>query len=171
MPTKVSVYSNEDECFLAWSVSKPIPQCRGFAVHRELTRAGHKDKSWLNNRVGFENQQHKDGEQHPSREWPFQRFTWTDHETDTRDQVRYRVVPVVRTTAGALELHESQASSWSDVVKLGADGDATYQAFFNRGFVMSQFMARYLQDTGKTLAEFKKTISSKDDHTIRRFLS
>ena len=171
MPSKLAVYVNEDDCFLAWSVSSPIPACRGFAIQRELVRGGKTETSWLPNRVGFENDHHADGEQRPSTEWPFRRFTWTDHGTDTGDEVRYRVVPVVRSDAGALEPRENLASPWSERRTLGAHGDSPYEAFFNRGFVMAQFMARYLRETGKSLADFKKTISDKDDKTIRRFLS
>jgi phosphatidylserine/phosphatidylglycerophosphate/cardiolipin synthase-like enzyme len=171
MPCKLVVHMNEDDCFLAWSTSSPIPGCRGFAIQRELSRDGKTELTWLMNRVGFENQSHTDGEQRPSTEWPFQRFTWTDHGTDTSDTVRYRVVPVVRSDAGALELRENLASPWSETRTLGTNGDSPFQAFFNRGFVMSQFMGRYLQKTGKSLKEFKETISDADDKTIRDFLS
>ena len=36
---------------------------------------------------------------------------------------------------------------------------------------MSQFMARYLDETGKDLSQFKETIRDEDDRTIRHFLS
>ena len=37
--------------------------------------------------------------------------------------------------------------------------------------MISQFIARYLKQQNKTLAQFKATITDKDDTTIRRFLS
>jgi phosphatidylserine/phosphatidylglycerophosphate/cardiolipin synthase-like enzyme len=171
MPTKIAVYRNEDDCFIAWSVSAPVPGCLGFAIERELKRGGKTKRSWLENRVGFSTEQVRPGAHRPSTEWPFQRFTWTDHETDTGDSVRYRVVPMIASSSGGLEQAASLSSPWSQMVTLGDEGTAAFQAFFNRGFVMSQFMAAYLQRTHKTLAQFKATIKEQDDTTIRRFLS
>src|SRR5262249_26256496 len=50
-------------------------------------------------------------------------------------------------------------------------GHSRFRPFFNRGFVMSQFMARYLAERNLTLKQFKETIQDKDDKTIRHFLS
>ena len=127
------------------------------------------------NRIGFENEavpQPADGSAptKPSTDWPFQRFSWTDHDADTGDTVSYRVIPVVRAGA-SLNLVPAEASDWSAAVTLGAELSGSFQPFFNRGFVMSQFIARYLKQQNKTLAQFKTTITDKDDTTIRRFLS
>ena len=75
---------------------------------------------------------------------------WTDHEVGTGDTVEYRVVPTIRTAAGKLEPSEPNASAWSEERTLGQHGDSKFQPFFNRGFVMSQFMARYLAARAST---------------------
>jgi phosphatidylserine/phosphatidylglycerophosphate/cardiolipin synthase-like enzyme len=179
MSTSLKVYANEDDALLFWSVAKPIEKCRGFAIERKRTTAdGKKGVTFLPNRIGFENQpepaKKKAGQKailKPSTEWPFQRFSWTDHDANTGDTVSYRVIPVIRNDNGDLELLESQASAFSQEKTLGTAGHSRFRPFFNRGFVMSQFMARYLSERNLTLAQFKKTIKDKDDKTIRHFLS
>jgi phosphatidylserine/phosphatidylglycerophosphate/cardiolipin synthase-like enzyme len=179
MPAKLKVYTNEDDALLFWSISQPIEECRGFAIARRKKDAkGKKTEDFLPNRMGFENEKinasAEEGEAavlKPSTEWPFQRFSWTDHDANTGDTVSYRVIPVVRNSGGKLELLESHASDWSPAKTLGAIAEGPFRSFFNRGFVMSQFMARYLKERGLNLKQFKETISDKDDKTIREFLS
>ncbi|HEY4594668.1 MAG TPA: phospholipase D-like domain-containing protein [Thermoanaerobaculia bacterium] len=180
MSTKLKVYADEDDTLLFWSIPQPIPGCRGFAIARRKRNAqGKKTEDFLLNRTGFENekvavQPEKEDQAavvKPSTEWPFQRFSWTDHDANTGDTVSYRVIPMVRNAAGVLEQVENQASDWSPERTLGASSGSRFKPFFNRGFVMSQFIARYLKEKGLTLKQFKETISDQDDKTIRRFLS
>src|ERR1041384_7352661 len=140
MATKLRVYVNEDDALLFWSISKPIPQCRGFAIQRRIKRKGKKktDEDFLVNRTGFENE-----------------------KTPTKSNSNAQ---------GELEQAESQASLWSPPRVLGTT-KGHFKPFFNRGFVMSQFMARFLKEKNLTLPEFKDTIKDKDDQTIRQFLS
>lgn len=163
---------------LFWSISAPISGCRGFAIQRRRSSNGKKEREgFLPNRTEFENEKPpakaKAGQEaviKPSTEWPFQRFSWTDHEVSTGDTVSYRVIPVIRDSAGDLKLLESHASDWSPQKTLGAT-TGRFKPFFNRGFVMSQFMARYLAERNLSLAQFKATIRDEDDRTIRLFLS
>jgi phosphatidylserine/phosphatidylglycerophosphate/cardiolipin synthase-like enzyme len=177
--THLKAYTNEDDALLFWSIATPINECRGFAIaRRKEDPKGKKTEDFLLNRMGFENEAVTatpgEGQEivaKPSTEWPFQRFSWTDHEANTGDTVSYRVVPVIRNAAGKLELLETHASDWSPPRTLGVTTTGAFKPFFNRGFVMSQFMARYLKESGKSLKEFKETISEQDDKTIRQFLS
>lgn len=178
MPAKLKVYVNEDDALLFWSITKPIAGCRGFAIEREKTNSkGKRTKEFLMNRTGFAEDaqvQPVAGEKalmKPSTEWPIQRFSWTDHGAETGDTVSYRVIPVIRNPEGELELLESQASALSKPRVLGTSTKGPFKPFFNRGFVMSQFMARFLDERKLTLKEFKKNISDKDDKTIRQFLA
>lgn len=177
MPTKLKVYTNEDDALLFWSISKPIEQCRGFAIaRRKQDPSGKTLEDFLPNRMGFENEQVKakldNGEEvmKPSTEWPFQRFSWTDHDANTGDTVSYRVIPVIRNDSKKLELLESHASDWS-LPKLLGTTQGSFKPFFNRGFVIAQFMAKYLARQNLSLEQFKKRVSDKDDKTIREFLS
>jgi phosphatidylserine/phosphatidylglycerophosphate/cardiolipin synthase-like enzyme len=176
MPTKLAVYCNEDDALLAWSTTGAVPDCRGFAIERRRTRGGQLKQSFLRNRVGFEGQAGdaapEADELRPSTEWPFQTFTWTDHTADSGDTVSYRIVPMVRRGAGQpLEPLEAEASPWSVERTLGTEGQSPFKPYFNRGFVMSQFMGRYLRARNLTLDQFKAQIRDEDDLVIRRFLS
>ena len=164
---RLAVLQNADDALLVWNVEEEIPSCVGFAVRRELTHDGETHTRWLDNFVGFEGEDHELGERRPSTVWPFQGFSWTDHEISSGDSARYRVVPMVTGEDGVLEQLESSQSEWAE----GLEPDGPYRAFFNRGYVMSQFMARYLEETGKSLREFKETIRDEDDRTIRHFLA
>lgn len=179
MPTKLKVYVNEDDALLFWSISTPIPGCRGFAINRRRKTGGAAAvEGFLANRIGFDNaaapaetEEGQEAVTRPSTEWPFQRFSWTDHEANTGDTVSYQVIPVVRNAAGDLELKNTHASPWSADRILGTTAGSIFKPFFNRGFVISQFMARFLAERGLTLAQFKQNIRDQDDRTIRRFLS
>jgi phosphatidylserine/phosphatidylglycerophosphate/cardiolipin synthase-like enzyme len=179
MATKLKVYTNEDDALLFWSISKPISGCRGFAIERRIKRNGETkmEDDFLPNRTGFEKEKvdakPKIGQRavtKPSKEWPFQRFSWTDHDANTGDTVSYKVIPVIRNNGNELELLESHASDWSPEKTLETT-QGKFKAFFNRGFVMSQFMARYLAENHLSLKEFKAKIRDEDDEAIRLFLS
>ena len=182
MSVLLKIRCNEDDALLFWSIAAPIPRCRGFAIERKKTPAdGPLVQDFLPNRIGFDTTGHAPIDANgaalmkASTEWPFQTFSWTDHDANTGDTVQYRVVPVLREATGALKPLNEAASEWSDPVKLGIDKNATYQPFFNRGFVISQFMARYLKEKGLSLAQFKDQIGNPGaqlhEHSIRNFLS
>lgn len=179
MSTKLKVYTNEDDALLFWSIPEPIAGCRGFAIkRRKKDPKGKKTEDFLPNRMGFENEKidatpeaGQEAVLKPSTEWPFQRFSWTDHDANTGDTVAYSVIPVIRNAAGDLELVQASASEFSPERTLGKTAKGKFKPFFNRGFVMSQFMARFLAENKLTLSQFKDRIRDKADKTIREFLS
>jgi PLD-like domain len=178
MPTKLKVYTNEDDALLFWRIPKQIDLCRGFAISRKKKDlSGKITEEFLPNRMGFENEEVKaklkPGQKEvtkPSTEWPFQRFSWTDRDVNTGETVSYRVIPVIRKEDGQLALLESQASEWSLERVLGTTTGA-FKPFFNRGFAISQFMSHYLAEQKLSLKQFKERIGNKDDRTIREFLA
>jgi phosphatidylserine/phosphatidylglycerophosphate/cardiolipin synthase-like enzyme len=181
MSTTLKVYVNDDDALLFWRPSQVITGCRGFAVQKRKRTSSGVDTSFLPNRMGFAtepaiNLVNKETDQadpvsKPSSEWPFQRFSWTDHDANNGDTVSYQVIPVIRDDSGALQLVQSEASDWSPERTLGATPTGTYQPFFNRAFVISQFMARYLAEKHLTLKQFKEQITDDVEDTIRQFLS
>lgn len=186
MPIILKVLANEDDALLFWNMKAPIPGCRGFAIERSITRAGTTEavKGFLPNRTGFATEktagQAKENQKavtKPSTEWPFQRFSWTDHDANTGDTVAYRVIPIIRNEDGDLEQLEAEASAWSAKRKLGSQEGAVFQPFFNRGFVMSQFMARFLAENKLTPKQFKDGLAgggkfaADAEKRIREFLS
>jgi phosphatidylserine/phosphatidylglycerophosphate/cardiolipin synthase-like enzyme len=176
MSVALKVYTNEDDALIYWSVPAAIPGCLGFAIRRRIRHPnGTTGDDYLLNRVGFEGESAAvtpESKTKTSDQWPFQRFSWTDHDADTGDEVSYRVIPVVRDSAGNLKTVLSQASGWSTKRILASESsNGAYKPYFNRGFVLSQFMARYLKQNNLTLEQFKRRISNRDDRTIRTFLS
>jgi phosphatidylserine/phosphatidylglycerophosphate/cardiolipin synthase-like enzyme len=174
MSVKLKVYTNEDDALLYWSIAAPLPECRGFAIERRKTDTKKKKtQGFLENHIGFEKEdigvEQKEGQEaitKPSTEWPFQRFSWTDHDATTGDTVSYRVAPVVRNKKGALETADDLASPWSDPKLLGVPPTEKFKPYFNRGFVMAQFMARYLANNHLTLKQFKAKVGDPNDKTI-----
>jgi phosphatidylserine/phosphatidylglycerophosphate/cardiolipin synthase-like enzyme len=173
----VKVYANDDDALLFWRVPAAIAGCRGFAIERRKTDPdGTVTDTFLPNRVGFAAGQAPAAGQdvshtRPSTEWPFQRFSWTDHDADVGDTVSYRVIPIIRDDQGVLVQLVGQASPFSPEVTLGAPTGSGFAPFFNRGFVISQFMARYLAEKQLTPAQFKAHIQDEDEQVIRGFLA
>src|SRR5262249_15033881 len=133
-------------------------------------------EDFLLNRTGFENETLPPdpkglGFNKASTEWPFQRFSWTDHDANTGDVVLYRVIPMIRKGQGKLERLDSEASAWSDAHSLGQVPGAVFQPFFNRGFVISQFMARFLKERNISAKQFKNKLTDATEQQIREFLS
>ena len=166
---KVAVYANSDDAFVAWAPSEFIPGCRGFLLERaRKTEAGEKVEP-VENRVGFEKDKPKSGDHKPSSEWPFQRFNWTDHAVDVGTQVRYRVTAMIDDGNGR-PYKKGAASKWTPWTKLSADSGGGFSCFFNRGLVLSQFVARYLKDKKLTPAKFKAQLKKSVDPKFRAFL-
>jgi hypothetical protein len=178
MDTSLRVFLDGDDALLMWTVDRLDAHTLGFAVQRELTRDGHKQPvAWLDNWTRLGPAGHQDGRHQPSDAWPFRMFSWTDHEVGAGDRVRYRVVPVV---SGSPAVRMDLASDWSRVRTVGAGARARYVPSFNRGFVISQFVSRYLDETYKgmtrdaALAAFKRDLSrpggDRTESTFRAFL-
>jgi hypothetical protein len=179
MPVSAFAIANCDDAVVFWRVTEPIPSCWGFGIERERKlEDGGVRRTVLENRTGFARDEPKSGDKRPSTEWPFQRFSWADHSVNTGDRVRYRVVPMIHGD-GALQQDLDERSAWTDWLELSGDAGNGTSAFFNRGLVISQFMARYLErlrvEEGleTRLDALKKFKADLDEHElpIRRFLS
>ncbi|RZF64322.1 hypothetical protein EWE75_11205 [Sphingomonas populi] len=170
---RLKVCSNADDVHLVWNHDEDIPGCLGFAIQ---CRRGHGEPTWLSNRVGYEDDTEADAQgeqlvQRSSQIWPFQRYDWTDHAADLGDEIAYRIVARVLGDDG--KLHDGPASDWSPMLTLSADCGDGVSVHFNRGYVLSQFMARYMKRKHITLAELKKTavvVSANVDREARAFL-
>lgn len=166
---KVAVYTNSDDAFVAWAPSDFIPECRGFKLER-ARKAGSKQKvEIVENRVGFAADHPHSGDHRPSTEWPFQRFNWTDHAVDVGNEVRYRVTALTDSGSGR-PYSEAVVSKWTPWTKLTNDMGGGFSCYFNRGLVLSQFVARYLKDKKISPAKFKAQLKKNVDPKFRKFL-
>lgn len=166
---RIAVYTNADDAFVAWAPSEFIAGCRGFQLERARKTAGGTKVELVENRVGFSKDMPQSGDHRPSSVWPFQRFNWTDHAVDVGNTVRYRVTAMV--DAGANQpFQPGVASRWSPWCTMTSDAGGGFACFFNRGLVLSQFVARYLRDKHLTPAKFKSALKTGVDPKFRTFL-
>jgi hypothetical protein len=165
----IAVYTNSDDAFVAWAPSAFIPGARGFLLERERKTNGQRKVEIVQNRVGFAKDKPKSGDHRPSDEWPFQRFNWTDHAVDIGNTVRYRVTAMIDDGSGR-PYKKGVASPWTPWAQLSPDAGDGFSCYFNRGLVLSQFVARYLRDKKLSPAKFKSQLKNSVDPTFRKFL-
>jgi phosphatidylserine/phosphatidylglycerophosphate/cardiolipin synthase-like enzyme len=167
MPMKIRAYANCDDALIVWKPDRKIDDCLGFALFRERNGKVECVPTW----VGFPGDWAKPGTQKPSTQWPIQKFMWTDYLADQGDVMRYRVVPMRGTRADLKEDAEG-ASEWSEPVEVSPSAGAGTAAFFNRGVVASQWLARRLKYVPRKEQKAKlKEIISDPNAKTRRFLA
>src|SRR3954454_5613056 len=131
MRTTLRVHANSDDVLLTWTVDELDPACTGFGLQRRLGGETRLLDNFAPTRL-----RHQD-----SRAWPFRRFAWADHTPGAGDTVTYRVVPVCHGAA-----QEDLATPWSAPRRLTPPDELAYAPVFNRGFVISQFVSRHLDE-------------------------
>ena len=168
MALTIDTFINSDDVFIAWRSSKPIADCVGFELRRK--RNGKLDV--LRNRISFSGGEPDPTTPESSATSPFRRFTWTDHEANTGDKVAYQVVPVIQAGDAEAAVDEDQASAFSPEIELSGVVDQTFECYFNRGLVISQFMSRQLKGdfSAKSLKAFKDGLNAATESKIRLFL-
>jgi phosphatidylserine/phosphatidylglycerophosphate/cardiolipin synthase-like enzyme len=176
MKTTLVVYANTDDALLLWSADAVDDGCLGFAIERKVRRNGAAKTTWLDNYAPPNVTASGLGRHQSSVDWPFRSFTWTDHSVSVGDHVSYRVLPVFPNAAGVPTPNVRRGSGWSRTLTLDVPRNAAYAGFFNRGFVISQFMSRYLDEHYKgasrtqALKRFKAD-AAKVENRLRTFLS
>jgi len=80
-------------------------------------------------------------------QWPFQRYTWTDHGVGHGDRVSYTISPVTKTAAGLSV--DTVAAVTIGPVTVTSEGDGKIAGYFNRGILLSQFMAAVWAQNGQ----------------------
>ena len=166
---RIAVYTNADDAFVAWAPSAFIAGCRGFQLERARRTAAGDVLEIVENRLGFKKDNPKSGDHRPSSEWPFQRFNWTDHVVDVGNEVRYRATAMVDTGTGR-PYATGPVSRWTRWAKLSPDVGGGFGCYFNRGIVLSQFVARYLRDHQLTPKACKASLKAGVDPVFRAFL-
>src|SRR5262245_30757037 len=111
---KVKVYHNGDDVFIGWKPDGFITDCRGFSLLRRRNGVEEVVSTW----VGFEGDDHDDGERRASTNWPIQKYQWTDYMANPGDRVQYRVVPMVGPDKKNLRSDIDAASAWTKEVTL-----------------------------------------------------
>jgi len=138
VPIQIETFVNSDDVFIAWRSPKLIPDCIGFELRRKLN--GKLDI--MQNRVSFSSGEPDPNKPETSETSPIRRYAWTDHQPNKGDKVSYQVVPVIQTGNAAPQADENQASPFSDEVELTGQVSQSFECYFNRGLVISQFMSK-----------------------------
>lgn len=168
MKPTIKTYANNDQVILAWNYPETIPNCVGFALYRRLNKESADVAEPILNRVGFEGEFFKKGEQRPSTEWPIQRFLWTDFTVQRGDTVQYKIVPMLA-EGTELTKDEENSSDWTDVINI--DTGEKIRAFFNRGVVSSQFFSRMRNDIADELPGASvQSVTEGKSNKLRDFL-
>ncbi|GLQ87391.1 phospholipase D-like domain-containing protein [Dyella flagellata] len=138
---QIKAYANADSTTVVWRTEQAIPGCLGFALHRRSDGGG--NEVVIENRIGFQGDSGAAPGEHQSSDiWPIQRMIWSDYSAEAAGQVQYRVVAKIG-KPGALK--DGVASDWCAAVEVGTGKTDGFKAYFNRGIVPSQYMARTAQ--------------------------
>jgi hypothetical protein len=164
---KVNVYHNGDDVFIAWKPEGFIPDSRGFALLRKRNGVEEVVSTW----VGFEDDEHDEGERRASTNWPIQKYQWTDYMANPGDTLQYRVLPMIGPDKRNLRGDLDAASDWTREITLSHEVTPKIEAYFNRGIVAAQWVARRLGTTPGNLQSKKleKVIATPED-PFRKYL-
>ena len=105
-------------------------------------------ESYLHSFVGFVDGQKPD----PTALWkmPLQRFMWWDYLVDPGNVVQYSIVPVCGADKDHLSLNTAAAAALTPPMTITGQTSAHISAYFNKGIVSAQWVARDLAAIGKT---------------------
>ena len=164
---KTKIYHNGDDVFIAWKPDGIIPGCRGFALLRRRNGKEEIVSTW----VGFEGQEHKEGERRPSIIWPIQKYQWSDYMANPGDKVQYRVIPMIGPDKEHLQRNDMAAGDWTDEITLNHEFAPNIEAYFNRGIVAAQWVSRRLGITDKDLkSKTLKNVINQENDPFRNYL-
>ncbi|MGF7036900.1 phospholipase D-like domain-containing protein [Mucilaginibacter lappiensis] len=182
---KVSFANNCDDVQLTWRTldgqdkDSPVEGCIGFMIERQR-RIGSADwtaSEILRNRVGFDatgiDPNKPETLSQPSNVWPFQRYDWTEHGANNNESVRYRISCMGKNAASAIGktvLDVIAQSQWTNEIKINAMADDDLEVYFNRGAVMSQYVARIAREKNWSADDISKNVKILQE-PLRIFLS
>lgn len=181
---KLTTKHNLDDVQLTWRTldtnakDSPLENCLGFMIQRQrMKEGGWEATETLRNRVGFSETpiDPKDPKElsRPSIIWPFQRYDWTDHGANNGQTVRYKISAVglpLNGRMGESELTVLLESQWSAEITLSSQASRDIFVYFNRGTIMSQYVARIAREKNWSGVDIKKNIKQLKE-PLRIFLS
>ena len=160
MPNAIA-YANNDVALVAWSYPEKITSCLGFAVYR--AESGKTTWEALPAWVGFQGEANPNHEHKTTEIWPVQKFSWKDVTARRGGAYRYKIVPMVG-NPGHLTADTSNGVETNEVSLRPEHGSIS--AYFNRGILSTQFVARQLPSTqsgGPSSAALKDRIDQPGD--------
>jgi phosphatidylserine/phosphatidylglycerophosphate/cardiolipin synthase-like enzyme len=161
MAIDLKVYDNGDHTALVWlPTGGKIQGCLGFTVRRLLKRQGTGSEDFLHGFVGFSDDQPFD----KAAPWkfPLQRYLWWDYHVSPGDEVQYSVIPVVGSDKDHIQLSSADASALTPPMTITGQATPKIAAYFNKGIVSAQWVARALGKLGPK-PNIKKIIGTPGD--------
>jgi len=188
-------YANNEVAYLAWQLSKEIPDCLGFEITRIYPDGTERVlPAW----VPFERQSNKDWKPQTTAVWPIQKLSWRDltlrkrrDATERRPadvEVKYRIRPVVpAANAGTADLvknvppvtytghpvplaYYDEGAETNEVLVTSKYGDA--QVAFTNGILAAQWLTHALEDLGEGVsAQALKANISEPGNKLRSYLT
>ncbi len=129
--------ANNDVVFLAWDPGLRIDNCLGFDIRR---REGTGRRRSLPAWVGFAGDT-PIGNPQTTATWPVQKYSWRDLTAKRGATYTYEIVPMIGMPGS---LTRSKAVLTSNSVTLSPQRSAGVSAYFNRGLLATQYLARLL---------------------------
>jgi len=138
-------FSNNDVITIAWSFGKKPVGCMGFTIYRidETNK-----ETILPSQAVFKGQKKTNGQ--TTKDFPIQKFYWKDvyarlvAETTGKRKFRYKIIPV-KGKPGKLVPMTELPFLISNEVEISSTLDTNINAFFNRGLISTQRVARYFK--------------------------
>src|SRR6266446_9076558 len=127
MLIKIRARSNSDTATIVWQTDKPLRDCRGFALERQIK--GQPSTSIVPTWVGFKGQRHQPGQSQPSTVWPVQRYIWSDFLVKFGQTVRYRSIPMIGPASNLAKAPQPLWSSWTNWVTIGTGQTQNFDAY------------------------------------------
>lgn len=136
-------FSNNDVITIAWSYGKKPVGCMGFAIYRIDDK---NKETVLPSQAVFKGQTKSKGQ--TTKEFPIQKFYWKDvyarliaEKTGNR-KFRYKIVPLKGKPGKLVEMTELPFII-SNEVEISPQIENNINAYFNRGLISTQKVARY----------------------------
>ena len=156
-------FSNNDVITIAWSYGKKPVGCMGFTIYRIDDK---NIETVLPSQAVFKGQ--KKTKRQTTEDYPIQKFYWKDvyarlvaEKTGNR-KFRYKIVPV-KGTPGKLVTMTELPFIISNEVEISSTIDSNINAYFNRGLISTQRIARALDEKGKKQSLLEKIEFSQRD--------
>lgn len=144
MKNNAVAFSNNDVITMAWSYSKKPTGCMGFTIYR-IDEKNNEDP--LPSQAVFKGQK-KTQTQTTTVKSPVQKFYWKDvyarliAEDTGKRKFKYKIVPRKEGTNGKLIDMNELPTLFTNEVEILPQTDSNIAAFFNRGLISTQRIAR-----------------------------
>jgi phosphatidylserine/phosphatidylglycerophosphate/cardiolipin synthase-like enzyme len=143
---EAKAFSNNDIALILWQYDQKLNGCLGFAIERINTAT--QEKEFLPAWVGFKTQKNEKWKAKNTAVWPIQKFNWRDFTAKRGQTYKFSIIPVFGTPSKPEPSDDNSLILTTNEVALSPE-HGEFKAYFNRGILATQFLARELPVKGK----------------------